>query len=249
MLTNPTLERLRAMRLGGFADGFARQLENSQMAQLSFEERFSLLVEQQWLERQNRALARRFKLARLAQRAALEDLDYKHPRGLERTVVKSLASSQWVVAHHNLIITGPCGVGKSYLACAFAHKAIRDGFTAYYTRAPRLFQELAAARGDGSLQQWLKRIAHTEVLVVDDWAMHPLSEMERRDFLEICEERYERCSTVLTSQFAVRNWHKQIGDPTIADSILDRLVHNAYRLELKGESMRKTKGPQGGNQS
>jgi DNA replication protein DnaC len=248
MLTNPTLERLRAMRLSGMAEAFARQLEDPNSCSLSFEERFSLLVDHQWLERQNRALARRFKLARLAQRGALEDIDYKHPRGLDRSVVKSLASSQWVAAHHNLIITGPCGVGKSYLACAFAHKAIRDGFTALYARAPRLFQELAVARADGSLQEWFKRITRTDVLVVDDWALHPLSEPERHDFLEICEERYERHSTVLTSQFAVSAWHKQIGDPTIADSILDRLVHNAYRLELKGESLRKTKGPQGGTQ-
>jgi len=249
MLTKPTLERLRAMRLGGMADAFARQMEDPSITQLSFEERFGLLVDHQWLDRQNRALARRLKLARFGQQAALEDIDYKHPRGLDRSMVASLSSSEWVAVHHNLIITGPCGVGKSYLGCAFAQKAIRDGFTATYARASRLFRDLTTARADGSLQELLRRISRTDVLVVDDWAMHPMSENERRDFLEISEDRYQRRSTILTSQFAVRDWHKQIGDPTIADSILDRLVHNAYRIELKGESLRKTKGPKGGPNS
>jgi DNA replication protein DnaC len=249
MLIKPTVERLRAMRLGPMAEAFARHMEDSNATQLSFEERFSLLVDHQWLSRQNRALDRRLKLARLGQRASIEDIDYKHPRGLDRAQVASLCSSQWVVSHHHLIISGPCGVGKSFLACAFAHKAIRDGFTALYWRASKLFQELSGARADGSLQSLFKKIARTDVLVVDDWAMHPLNETERRDFLEICEDRYERRSTILTSQFAPPHWHKQIGDPTIADSILDRLVHNAYRIELKGESMRKTKAGKGGAQS
>lgn len=246
MLTKPTLERLRAMRLRGMADAFARQMEDPSITQLSFEERFGLLVDHQWLDRENRALERRLKLARFGQQAALEDIDYRHPRGLDRSLVAGLSTSEWVVAHHNLIITGPCGVGKSYLGCAFAQKAVRDGFTALYARASRLFRDLATARADGSLQELLRRISRADVLVVDDWAMHPMSETERRDFLEISEDRYERRSTILTSQFAVRDWHKQIGDPTIADSILDRLVHNAYRIELKGESLRKTKAPKGG---
>ena len=249
MLTKPTLERLRAMRLRGMADAFQQQMEDPSITQLSFEERFGLIVDHQWLDRENRALARRLKLARLGQQAALEDIDYKHPRGLDRSLVASLSTSEWVVVHHNLIITGPCGVGKSYLGCAFAQKAVRDGFTAMYARASKLFRDLATARADGSLQELLRRISRTDVLVVDDWAMHPMSETERRDFLEISEDRYQRRSTILTSQFAVRDWHKQIGDPTIADSILDRLVHNAYRIELKGESLRKTKGPEGGPKS
>jgi DNA replication protein DnaC len=249
MLTKPTLERLRAMRLRGMADAFTQQMEDPSINQLSFEERFGLLVDHQWLDRQNRALERRLKVARFGQQAALEDIDYKHPRGLDRSLVASLSSSEWVATHHNMIITGPCGVGKSYLGCAFAQKAVRDGFTALYARASRLFRDLATARADGSLQELLRKISRTDVLVVDDWAMHPMSEAERRDLLEISEDRYQRRSTILTSQFAIRDWHKQIGDPTIADSILDRLVHNAYRIELKGESLRKTKGPKGGPKS
>lgn len=246
MLIKPTQERLRAMRLSGMAEAFATQMEDTSAAQLSFEERFSLMVDHEWLARQNRALQRRLKDARLGQQACLEDIDYKHQRGLDRTLVRSLSSSQWITSHHNLLITGPTGVGKSFLGCAFAHKAVRDGFTVLYLRASRLFQNLSLARADGSLQGLFRKIARTDVLVVDDWAMHPMSETERRDFLEICEERYERQSTVLTSQFPIAQWHKQIGDPTIADSILDRLVHNAYRIELNGESLRKAKSSMGG---
>jgi DNA replication protein DnaC len=247
MLIKPTQERLRAMRLSGMAEAFATQMADTGAAQLSFEERFSLLVDQEWLARQNRALQRRLKDARLAQQACLEDIDYKHQRGLDRALVRSLSSSQWITSHNNLLITGPTGVGKSFLGCAFAHKAVRDGFTVFYLRASRLFQNLSLARADGSLQGLFRKIARADVLVVDDWAMHPMSETERRDFLEICEERYERRSTVLTSQFPIAQWHKQIGDPTIADSILDRLVHNAYRIELNGESLRKAKASKGGS--
>lgn len=246
MLIKPTQERLRAMRLSGMAEAFATQMEDTGAAQLSFEERFSLMVDHEWLARQNRALQRRLKDARLGQQACLEDIDYKHQRGLDRALVRSLSSSQWITSHHNLLITGPTGVGKSFLGCAFAHKAVRDGLTVLYLRASRLFQNLSLARADGSLQGLFRKIARTDVLVVDDWAMHPMSETERRDFLEICEERYERRSTVLTSQFPIAQWHKQIGDPTIADSILDRLVHNAYRIELNGESLRKAKASKGG---
>lgn len=247
MLIKPTQERLRAMRLSGMAEAFATQMEDTGAAQLSFEERFSLMVDHEWLARQNRALQRRLKEARLGQQACLEDIDYKHQRGLDRALVRSLSSSQWVTSHHNLLICGPTGVGKSFLGCAFAHKAVRDGFTVLYLRASRLFQNLSLARADGSLRELLRKIARADVLVVDDWAMHPMSETERRDFLEICEERYERRSTVLTSQFPIAQWHKQIGDPTIADSILDRLVHNAYRIELNGESLRKAKASKGGS--
>jgi DNA replication protein DnaC len=247
MLINPTLERLRAMRLAGMAEAFARQMEDTSITQLSFEERFSLLVDHQWLSRQNRALARRLKLARLGQQASVEDIDYKHPRGLDRTLVKTLCSSQWVRSCHNLIITGPAGVGKSFLACAFAQKAVRDGFTALYARATKFFRDLSAARADGSITELFHRVSRIDLLVVDDWVMYPLTDSERRDFLEICEGRYEKRSTILASQFAVRDWHKQIGDPTIADSILDRLVHNSYRIELKGESLRKAKAPKGGS--
>ena len=247
MLIKPTQERLRAMRLSGMAEAFATQMEDTSAAQLSFEERFSLMVDHEWLARQNRALQRRLKDARLGQQACLEDVDYKHQRELDRALVRSLSTCQWITSHHNLLISGPTGIGKSFLGCAFAHKAVRDGFTVLYLRASRLFQNLTLARADGSLQGLFRKIARTDLLVVDDWAMHPMSETERRDFLEISEERYERRSTVLTSQFPVAQWHKQIGDPTIADSILDRLVHNAYRIELNGESLRKAKASKGGS--
>ncbi len=242
MFINPTLDKLRAMRLRDLAEGLQRQMEDPSQAQLSFEERISLLVDQLWIGRENRALARRLQQARLKMQACLEDMDYQHPRGLDRALVRTLSTSQWVRAHHNLLIIGPCGVGKTYLASAFAHRAIRDGFTALYTRAPRLFRDLAVARADGSLDNLLSQLARVDVLVVDDWMMAPLTESERRNFREICEDRYQLRSTLLTSQLPVSHWHEQIGDPTLADAILDRLVHNAYRIELQGASMRKNKG-------
>lgn len=243
MLINPTLEKLADLRLHGMAQAFRRLIEDPDSRSLSFEERVALLVDEQWTWRENKALARRLTNARFRLPACVEDIDWRHPRGLDRSLARSLATSQWVQTHCNLIILGPCGVGKTFLACAFAHKAVRDGYTALYTRAPRLFSDLAAARADGTLTGLFKKIARLDVLVVDDWAMAPLADAERRDFLEICEDRHGLRSTILTSQIPVAHWHEQIGDPTLADSILDRVVHNAYRLELKGASMRKQKPP------
>jgi DNA replication protein DnaC len=237
----PTLEKLYSMKLIGMADAIRRQLEDPEASQLSFEERLSMLVDRQWDWRQNKALTRRITNARFKMDAAVEDIDYRHPRRLDRQLVRSLSSSEWAAQHHNLIVTGPCGVGKSFLACALAQKAIRDGFSALYTRAPRLLRELAIARADGSFGKLLDRIARIDILIVDDWAMAPLSDSERRDFLEICDDRYATRSTILTSQVPITHWHDQIGDPTVADSILDRLVHNAHRIELAGASMRKSK--------
>jgi DNA replication protein DnaC len=239
MLIQPTLEKLYSMKLMGMTEAIRRQMEDPESTQLSFEERLAMLVDQQWDWRQNKALTRRMKKARFKSEAAVEDIDYRHPRGLDRSLIRTLSACDWVSQHHNLIITGPCGVGKSFLACALAQKAVRDGFTALYTRAPRLFQDLAIARADGSFPNLLARIARIDVLVVDDWAMSPLSDSERRDFLEICDDRYSTRSTVLTSQVPITHWHDQIGDPTVADSILDRLVHNAHRIDLAGASMRK----------
>ncbi len=237
----PTLEKLYSMKLMGMAEAFRRQVEDPGNAQLSFEERLAMLVDQQGDWRQNKALGRRMKNARFKLEATIEDIDYRHPRRLDRPLIRSLSACEWVSQHHNLIITGPCGVGKSFLACALAQKAVRDGFTAIYVRAPRLLSDLALARADGSFPKLLDRIARIDVLVVDDWAMAPLSDSDRRDFLEICDDRYLTRSTVLTSQVPITHWHDQIGDPTIADSILDRLVHNAHRIELAGASMRKSK--------
>lgn len=244
MFINPTLEKLRAMRLKGLAEALVRQMEDPSMAQLSFEERVSLLVDHLWTWRENRALGRRLQQARFKMQAAVEDINYQHPRGLDRGLVRSLSTSHWVRSHHNLIVVGSCGVGKTFLACALAQRAVRDGFSALYTRAPRLFRELTIARADGSLDKLFARWARVDVLVVDDWLMTPLTLSESRDFREICEDRFESRSTLLTSQVPVLHWHEQIGDPTLADGILDRLINNAYRLELQGESLRKTKGPQ-----
>jgi len=243
MLNQPTLEKLHALRLVGMAEAFRAQAEQPDLTQLSFEERFALLVDQQWTWKQNRALARRLAHARLRHRASVEDIDFRSPRGLDRALVRALAQdSSWVRQHQNLFLIGPTGIGKSFLACALAEKACRDGFTAWYTRAAQLFRDLALARADGSVRRLFTRLAKVEVLLVDDWAMAPLADVERRDFLEICEDRYQMRSTILTSQLPVAQWHAQIGDPTLADSILDRLVHHAHRIEMQGESMRKKRG-------
>ena len=243
MLNQPTLEKLHALRLVGMAEAFRAQAEQPDLTQLSFEERFALLVDQQWTWKQNRALARRLAHARLRHRASVEDIDFRSPRGLDRALVRALAQdSSWVRQHQNLFLIGPTGIGKSFLACALAEKACRDGFTAWYTRAAQLFRDLVLARADGSLRRLFTRLAKVEVLLVDDWAMAPLGDVERRDFLEICEDRYQMRSTILTSQLPVAQWHAQIGDPTLADSILDRLVHHAHRIEMQGESMRKKRG-------
>jgi DNA replication protein DnaC len=240
MLNQPTLDKLQALRLEGMAKAFHTQAQQTNLGELSFEERFALLVDQEWTWRQNRALARRLTQAKLRHRASVEDIDFRAPRRLDRSLLRSLTQdSAWVRQHHNVFLLGPTGIGKSFLACALAEKACRDGFTALYTRAPQLFRDLALARADGSLRSRLARLAKMDVLVVDDWAMTPLAESERRDFLEICEDRYQMRSTVLTSQLPVAKWHEQIGDPTLADSILDRLVHNAHRIEMQGESLRK----------
>ena len=240
MLTQQTLEKLYTMKLNGMAEAFRQQQEDTDIADLCFEERFGLLVDQQWTWKENRALSRRLAQARFTLSAAVEDIDFRHSRGLDRKLIRSLtADSRWVRQHHNLFLLGPTGIGKSYLACALAHKACRDGYSALYTRASQLFRDLAIARADGSLPRRLLRLSRLDVLIVDDWAMAPLNEVERRDFLEICDDRYQRRSTILTSQLPVAKWHAQIGDPTLADSILDRLVHNAHRIELDGESLRK----------
>ena len=240
MLNQQTVEKLHALRLRGMAEAFREQQEDAAVQQLSFEERLGLLIDRQWNWRQNRALARRLKNARLEGSACVEDIDFRSARGLDRPLVRSLvAESNWVRQHQNLFLTGPTGIGKTFLARALGQKACRDGFTALFTKASQLFRGLALARAAGSLGKLLYQLSRLDVLLVDDWAMAPLSETERRDFLEICDERYQTRSTLLTSQLPVAAWHAQIGDPTVADSILDRLVHQAHRIELQGESMRK----------
>jgi DNA replication protein DnaC len=248
MLNQPTIEKLQTMKLLGMADAFRAQLDSTDFSQLSFEERFALLVDQQWLWKENRALARRLRSARLKERGVIEDIDYQHPRGLDRKLMRSLASCEWVRHNQNVLLIGPTGIGKTWLACALAQKACRDGFSVSHKRTAELFRELAIAHVDGSIGRVLVKLSRIDVLVLDDFAMAPLKDSERRDFLEICDDRYQRRSLILTSQLPIAHWHEQIGDPSVADSILDRLVHNAYRLELNGESMRKKSGRKPGDE-
>jgi DNA replication protein DnaC len=244
MLNQPMIDKLLAMRLHGMVEALKAQEQDRAVNELSFLERFALLVDQQWSWRENQALARRLKAAKLRGTACVEDIDYRAPRGLDKTGVRALAKeSAWVRNHENIFVIGPCGVGKSFLAMALAQKACRDGYSALYLRAAALLRELALARADGSLRYFLARLARIDVLVIDDWAMAPLHENERREIWEVCEDRYQTRSTLLTSQLPVARWHEQIGDPTIADGILDRLVHNAHRIEMRGESMRKKRNP------
>ena len=239
MLNHPTADKLRELKLTGMLQAWQEQLEMPESDALAFEERFGLLLDREATERANRRLKSRLKRAKLRQDAALEDIDYTGARGLDKALMLSLAGCLWIRQHHNCLITGPTGSGKSYLACALAHKACREGHTALYLRVPRLFQELAIAKGDGRYTQLMNAYAKTHLLVLDDWGMAGLTDEQRRDLFEVIEDRYDRASTLITSQVPVDNWHKVIGDPTLADAILDRLVHNAYKINLKGESMRK----------
>jgi DNA replication protein DnaC len=224
MLNQPTIDKLCAMRMRGMAEALQQQMQEPDIHQLSFEERLGLLIDRQWDWRQNRALERRLRNARLQGPACVEDIDYRTPRGLDRAVVRSLTQqSAWVEAHQNVFLVGPTGIGKTWLA-----------------------RDLAASRADGRHSKHLYQLGHVDVLIVDDWPMAPLTEAERRDFLEICDTRYQVRSVLLTSQILVASWHAQIGDPTIADSILDRLVHNAHRIDLAGESMRRKRGNKAG---
>lgn len=240
MLIAPTLDKLHALNLGGMARALSEQLEQPHYQALAFEERLGLLVDREQTERDNRRLERNLKAARLRLSASVEDLDFRRSRGLDRALVLKLADASWVNAHRNILVTGSTGVGKTFLACALAQAAIRHGHTALYRRGPRLVGELALARIDGRLPRLLAAWSRVDVLVVDDLGTPSLTHEQAADLLEVVEDRSQVRSTIVTSQLPVGHWHEALGEPTLADAILDRLVHNAYRLELGGESLRKT---------
>jgi len=240
-MLHQTIEKLSQMKLHTMAAAFKDQTEHPSLSSLSFEDRFAMIVDREWSFRENRKLTRRLKAARLRTQATIEDIDYQHPRGLDKSLIRSLAGCQWITTHQNVIVTGPTGIGKSYFGEAFANKACREGFTATRYRSTRLFAELHMARGDGSYFKTLAKLSRVDLLVIDDWLIEPLNEDQRRDFLEVMEDRHGLKSTLLTSQFPTSTWHDRIGEPTMADAILDRIIHNAHKVTLKGESMRKTK--------
>lgn len=239
MLTQQTIEKLYTMKLNGMVEAFKDQLQQPAAQDLSFQERFTLLVDQQWCFQENRRMNRFLQNAQLKINACIEDLDFKTPGGLDKSVILSLANCDWITNVQNIIITGSTGVGKTYLACALANRACRMGFSAFYIRLPRLFQEQAIAKADGSYSKLMKKLLKAKVLILDDLGLAPMSAAERRDLLEVVEDRHGLASTILTSQLPIEHWHENIRDPTIADAIMDRLIHNAHKIFLKGESMRK----------
>lgn len=241
MLNHPTLDKLQTLRFVGMAKALSEQMASPDIEQLSFEERLGLLIDREITEREDRRLYTRLRQAKLKHDACMEDIDYRHPRQLDQSLMRDLVRCQWVKKHLNILIMGPTGVGKTWIACALAHRACCEGYRALYLRLPRLLEALPIAKGDGSYAKLLTRLAKVDLLILDDWGLSPLKAEQRRDLLEIVEDRHDRRSTIVTSQLPVDQWHDMIGDSTLADAILDRLVHNAYKISLKGESMRKRK--------
>lgn len=240
MLTEPTMEKLHALRLGAMAAAWMAQREDPKSHEVDFDSRFGMLVDAEHLARDNKRVARALREAKLRlPNACIEDVDYPPKRELDRSLVRQLGSCAWIGSHANVIVTGATGTGKSYVACALAQQACRSGFRALYRRVPRLLEELALAHADGTYTRLLGRIAKIDVLVLDDWGLAPLREQERRDMLEIFDDRHGTRSAILTSQLPVEKWHDYVADPTIADALLDRVVHNAHRIKLKGPSRRK----------
>jgi DNA replication protein DnaC len=240
MLIEPTLEKLKALRLETMAAAWTDQQKSSETARLSFDERLGLLVDAEWLSRENKRLARCLKEAKLKMsQACVEGIDYPAHRELEKATVRALATCRWVQEHMNVIVTGATGTGKTYVACALAQQACRKGYRALYRRASRLFEELGLARADGSYSSLLGKLARVDVLLLDDWALTPVRDPERSDLLEILEDRYGSRSTIITSQLQPKCWHDYLGDPTLADAICDRVLHNAHRIWLQGPTRRK----------
>lgn len=240
MLTAPTLEKLQHLKLDAMAHAWSEQQQHADMMGLAFDERFGLLVDAEWLARENKRLARALKDAKLKlPHACVEAIDYPARRELDKAVIRQLATCRWVQEHQNVVIVGATGVGKSFIACALAVQACRKGFRAYYRRAPRLFHDLALARADGTYVRVLSKLARVDVLLLDDWGLAPLADPERRDLLEVFEDRYGDRSTIITSQLPPAQWHDYLADAMLADAICDRVLHNAHRIVLKGPSRRK----------
>jgi DNA replication protein DnaC len=239
MLSHPTLDRLHELGLAGMARALEEQRRQPDAAELSFEDRLALLVDREALERDTKRLAARLRFAGLRQQATPEDVDHRAARGLDRGLFLRLTGGEWIERHQNLLVTGPTGTGKTWLSCALGHRACRDNRPVLYQRVPRLLEALGLARGDGRYGRMLKSLARVQLLILDDWGITPLTAEGRRDLMEIVDDRHDRASTIVTSQIPVELWHEHIGNPTIADAVLDRLVHGAHRIELKGESMRK----------
>jgi DNA replication protein DnaC len=239
MLIHPLVDRLRGLGLTAMADAFIEMKNTSAADDISREDWLGLLLDREATSRENKRLDRRLRHARLRQSAVIEDTDFRVPRGLDRALFQKLAGCGWIRDSQHLVIGGPTGVGKSWLACALGHKACREGYSVLYRRAPRLFAELATARGEGRAARLMATLERTRLLIIDDWGPEPLSADQRRDLLEIVEDRYEKGSMLITSQVPISRWHDLIGDPTLGDAILDRVVHRAHRIELKGPSLRK----------
>lgn len=243
--TEQTFHKLSGMRMHGFSHALQEQIDGGdQYDAMAFEDRIALLIDREWSERESRSLTRRLSLARFRDKAAcVEDIDFRHPRGLDRSLIQRLSSCEWIRKSLNLLITGSTGCGKTFIACALGQKACRDGHSVLYRRVPRLLHELEVARGDGSYPRLLNRWAKTDLLILDDWGLSPLGAQGGRDVLEVLEDRHGIRSTLIASQLPVKDWHKYIGDPTIADAVLDRLVHSAHQIPLGGESVRKKLSP------
>lgn len=244
MLRHATLDQLSDLKLHGMVKALQEQLSMPEISDLSFEERLGLLVERESTERANRRLTTQLRKAKLREQAAIEDIDWRTRRNLDKGQMLRLASCQWIADHLNVLITGKAGVGKTFLGCALGHKACREGYKVLYLRIPRLFRDLAIARRDGRYERLMKSYARTDLVILDDWGLAPIGAEERRDLLEILEDRYGRRSTLVTSQLPVESWYETIGDPTLADAILDRLVHGAYKIALEGDSMRSSRSLQ-----
>jgi len=247
MVREQTFEKLYKLKLHGFAQALEEQNRNPDMAALGFEERVAMLVDAQWIWRENRAVTIRLRRAKLKHAAAaIEDINYRHPRQLDRAQMRSLADCEWVRQHQNITITGAAGLGKTWLCCALQQKACREGFSARYFAAPKFFRELAIAYADGSFDKFLSKLARVDVLAIDDWGLTPLGDMERRHLLEVLDDRYESRSTILTSQFTVDDWHALIGNPTLGDAIMERILSHNHKIQLKGETMRPVERTGGG---